>query len=94
MNDLLETYSKFIKSPIIVVDVGANEFPIKRAIGRLAPICEVYAVEPQKDKFKILEEKNNTTPYKKFRYYNYGIAETSGEKNFKYNNGISWKLYI
>jgi len=80
MNDFLETYSKFIKSPITVVDVGANEFPIEGAIARLAPICEVHAAEPQKDKIKELEKKNNIIPYKKFKYYNYGLAETSGEK--------------
>lgn len=75
MNKFEEICRELIKTPIVVVDVGAdggvNEIP------NLAPLCEVHAFEPREDSFEQL--KPAKTRYAKIFYHNKGLARTSGQ---------------
>jgi len=84
-------YSEFIKEPIKILDVGANEHQ-EEFLSGLAPYCEIHAVQPfDKDFFKLKKNQNLKVPYKNLIAYNLGLAESNGKKvlNITKHSGAS-----
>ena len=76
-------YSEFIKEPIKILDVGANEHQ-EEFLSGLAPYCEIHAVQPfDKDFFKLKKNQN-------FK----GLVALQNEKNPKFIvNGNELKVF-
>jgi len=73
-------YSEFIKEPIKILDVGANEHQ-EEFLSGLAPYCEIHAVQPfDKVFFKLKKNQNLKVSYKNLIAYNLGLAESNGKK--------------
>lgn len=86
-----KTYLKHgleINNQSVIVDIGANIGLFTLFAKSIAPNCQIYAFEPSKEVFKLLE-KNANQFSSGIKLFNQGVSNSTGEKTFTYYPGYS-----
>ena len=73
-----------IKNNDTIIDIGANIGIFGLELSKKYENINIFAFEPIKDIYEVLEKNSILSKNKNFKVYNYGISDRSGEEEFNY----------